>query len=208
MSTLEELKEIWQQDANIQKETFTPPSFERLIKNRISKHTKSSLNYFWCSFTLQIIVYALFFNVIIRHSQTAILLYTSIGGVVLYIPFTIMLLRMFKKVVTQRPLVQSDIDISLYNFVSGQQDLLRRFYHFKKWYEAFLVPLSCFACVFLVFEIYVPGGVSEYLEGASIIFMVAIACCIAAIYDENRKSFILPIKQLQLILDEFKEEKE
>jgi hypothetical protein len=208
MSTLEELKEIWQQNGNMERAAVTQPSFEKLIKKRVSKHTKSSLGYFWASFTLQIIVYALFSHVIIKYGQTANVLYTSIGGVILYIPFTIMLLRTFKKLATEKPLTHSDIDTSLYDFVSRQQALLRRFYHFKKWYEGFLIPLSCLVGVFLIFELYVPGGVNEYRQGATITFLVSLASCIAAVYAENKKSFILPIKQLQAVLDEFKQEKE
>jgi hypothetical protein len=208
MSTLEELREIWQQNGNVESGAFTQPSFDKLIKSRVSKHTKSSLSYFWASFTLQIIVYALFSHVIFKPGQTATVLYTSIAGLILYIPFTIVLLRTFKKLATEKPLTQSEIDTSLYEFVSRQQALLRRFYHFKKWYEGFLIPLSCLVGVFLVFELYVPGGVNEYRQGATITFLVALASCIAAIYAENQKSFILPIKQLQAVLDEFKEEKE
>jgi hypothetical protein len=208
MSTLEELKEIWQQTGNVERKAVTQPSLEKLIKIRVSKHTKNSLGYFWASFTLQIIVYALFFHVILKYGQTATVLYTSIGGVVLYIPFTIMLLRTFKKIATEKPLIQSDIDTSLYDFVSHQQALLRTFYHFKKWYEGFSIPLSCLVGVFLVFELYVPGGVNEYRQGATITFLVSLASCIAAIYAENKKSFILPIKQLQAVLEEFKQDKE
>jgi hypothetical protein len=56
--------------------------------------------------------------------------------------------------------------------------------------------------------LYVPGGVEEYRQGATITFLVSLASCFAAIYVENQKSFILPIKQLQAVLDEFKVENE
>jgi hypothetical protein len=114
-------------------------------------------------------------------------------------------MRKFKKLVTARPWLQQNIGASLHDYVLGQQTLLRSFYNFKKWYEFFLIPLSCAIGVSLVFELYVPGGVHGHQWGAVITFLVSLASCIAAIYFENQKSFILPIKQLQNILDEFEQ---
>jgi hypothetical protein len=113
-------------------------------------------------------------------------------------------MRKFKKLVTQKPL-QQHAEASLHDYVFRQQALLRSFYIFKKWYEMFLIPLSCAIGVTLVFELYVPGGVHANGQGAVITFLITLASCIAAIYIENKKSFTLPIKHLQTILDEFEQ---
>ncbi|KAA5542917.1 hypothetical protein [Adhaeribacter rhizoryzae] len=207
MSTLEEYKRIWEQkeNAGANQGTITQASLVKIIRNRVQQHTKSALNYFWASFTLQLIVYALLGHVMVKYGQSSRILYLAIAGILLYIPFTIVLLRKFKKLVTEKPVLQSNIDTSLYNYVFGQQALLRSFYHFKKLYEFLLIPSSCAIGVFLVFALYVPGGVHQHWWGAIITFLLSLASCIAAIYAENKKSFILPIKQLQTILDEFEQ---
>ena len=207
MTTLEELKKMWEQKENAGDDPaiYTEESLGKIIRNRVKKHTKNSLNYFWASFTLQVIVYSLLSHVIVKYGQNNMLLYFAIAGVLLFIPFTIVLLRKFKKLVTEKPLQQQNTGTSLYDYVFRQQALLRSFYNFKKWYEFFLIPLSCGIAVTLVFELYVPGGVHEYWRGAVITFLFSLASCIVAIYSENKKSFILPIKQLQNILDEFEQ---
>ncbi|HEY6979060.1 MAG TPA: hypothetical protein VH396_22345 [Chitinophagaceae bacterium] len=210
MSTLEELKKIWEQkqDAGTATATYTNASFEKIIKTRVKKHTKNAFQYFWASFTLQIIVYSLLSHVIVKYGQDKPILYFAVAGVLLFIPFTIMLMRKFKKLATAKPVQEENANASLYDYVLHQQTLLYSFYNFKKWYEFFLTPLSCAIGVSLVFELYVPGGVTEHWPGAVIAFIISLISCIAAIYSENKKSFIQPIHQLQNILDEFKQKEE
>jgi hypothetical protein len=207
MSTLEEYKKMWEQkeNAGANPAIYTQAALGKIIRNRVQQHTKSALNYFWASFTLQVIVYALLGHVIVKYGQSSTILCSAMAGVLLYIPLTVVLLRKFKKLVTEKPVQEPNIGSSLYNYVFGQQALLRSFYHFKKWYEFFLIPSSCAIGVFLVFALYVPGSVHEHWWGAVITFLLSLASCMAAIYAENKKSFILPIKHLQTILDEFEQ---
>lgn len=208
MSTLEELKKMWQQKevAAVDAAMYTQASLEKIIRSRVKKNMKNSLNYFWASFVLQVIVYSLLSYVIVKYWQNTRVLYIATAGIVLYLPFTFMLLRKFKKLVTEKPLQQKNIGISLYNYVFRQQALLRNFYSFKKRYELFLIPLCCAIGALLVFELYVPGGVREHAWGTVVTFLISLACCAAAIYSENKRSFLLPIRQLQNILDEFEQD--
>ena len=210
MSTLEELKKIWEQkqDADTVTATYTEASLEKIIKARVKKHTKNAFQYFWASFTLQIIVYSLLSHVIVKYGHDKPILYFAIVGVLLFMPFTIVLMRKFKKLATEKPVQEENADASLYDYVLRQQTLLQSFYTFKKWYELFLTPLSCAIGVSLVFELYVPGRITEHWRGAFITFVISLISCIAAIYSENKKSFIQPIQQLQNILDEFKQKEE
>jgi hypothetical protein len=205
MSILEESKKIWEQkeNAGAVPAIYTPASLGKIIRNRVKKHTKNSLKYFWASFAMQVIVYSLLSHVIFKYWQNGTILYFAIAGVLLFIPFTIMLLQKFKKLVTENPSQHQNIGTSLRDYVFRQQALLRNFYNFKKWYEFFLTPLSCAIGVSHVFELYLPGGVREHWRGAVIIFVISLVSCVAAAYSENKKSFIRPIKQLQNILDEF-----
>ena len=145
MSILEEMKKMWEQKENADGEPsiYTKASLEKIISRRVKKHTKDSLNYFWASFTLQVIVYSLFSHVIVKYGQNSTIFYFALGGVLLFIPFTIVLLQKFKRLATGKPLRLHDAGTSLHDYVGRQQALLRSFYHFKKWYEFFLIPLSC-----------------------------------------------------------------
>jgi hypothetical protein len=209
MSTLEELKKVWEQkrEVNLNPPTYTPASFEKIIRARVTKHTRNSFQYFWASFTLQIIVYSLLSHVIVKYGHDKQILYFAIAGVLLFIPFTIMLMRKFKKLAAERPAPQTT-DASLHDYVHCQQALLRSFYDFKRKYEFFLTPLSCIIGVLLVFKLYVPGGFTEHWQGVVVAFVISLISCAAAIYSENKKSFIQPIQHLQNILDEFKQKEE
>jgi len=51
----------------------------------------------------------------------------------------------------------------------------------------------------------VPGGITRDIGVVPLWPSVSLISCVAAIYSENKKSFIQPIQQLQNILDEFKQ---
>ena len=210
MPTLEELKAIWEQkqDADPGTAVYTSESLGKIIRARVKKHTKNAFQYFWASFTLQVIVYSLLSHVMVKYGHDKTILYFAIAGVLLFLPFTIVLMQKFKKLATEKPAQEENGGASLYDYVFRQQTLLHNFFNFKKWYELFLTPLSCAIGVTLVFELYVPGGIAEHWHGAVVAFVISLISCIAAIYSENKKGFIQPIQQLQSILDEFKQNEE
>ena len=206
MITLEELKTKWgeKQSASPGHAAYDSASLEKIIRSRVSRHTKTSLHYFWASFTLQVLVYSLLSHVIVKYWQDTVTLYFSIGGVFLFLPFTIMLMRKFKALALIKPSRDENALTSLYDYVLRQQAQLSSFYNFKKWYELLLTPLCSAIGVILVFKLYVPGGVEEHWIGAITTFMITILSCVAAIRSENKKSFKAPIQQLQNILAEFR----
>ena len=206
MLTLDELKQRWEQnEIATASAVYSPAALEKLIRSRVKKYTKNSMQYFWASFTLQVIVYSLLCQVIVKYWQRTEIICFAIGGILLFLPFTIMLMRKFKKLATEKPSQGENTGISLHDYVLRQETLLRSFFRFKKWYEFFLIPFSSTIGVFLVFELYVPGGVNEHWSGALVTFLITLISCGAAIYAENKKSFVQPIQQLQHILDEFKD---
>ncbi len=208
MISLEKLKKTWEE-----KQSVLPPppaydhaSLEKIIKNRIRKHTRTTMQYFWASFALQVLVYSLLSHVIITYWKNPEMRWLSIVGVLLYIPFTIMLMRKFKKMAIATPIREENAVVSLYDYVLRQHELLSSFYKFKKWYEFFLIPISTAIGVMLTFKLYVPGGVNENWSVVIITFVITILSCAAAIYSENKKSFKGPIRQLQNMLDEFRQD--
>lgn len=208
MSTLEQLKKIWEEKVSgmTGARAYDHASLEKIVKSRVKKHTKTAMQYFWASFTLQVLVYSLLSHVIVKYWGDDEILYFSIGGVFLFLPFTIMLMRKFKSLATTRLSEKQNAEASVYAFVRQHQTQLRSFFKFKKWYELFLIPLSAAIGVILIFKLYVPGGLDEHWTGAIITFIITVISCMIAIRSENLKSFQEPIRQLQNILDEFRHE--
>jgi hypothetical protein len=205
MSTLDQFKKHWDPSgkapADQQEGLLDEASLRKIITSRVRKHTKASFGYFWASLALQIGVYALFSHFIIRYwSQTQILL-LSLLGILLYLPFTIVLLQKFKRVARGR--LRSSEQSSVLDYLTEQHQLLHRFFTFKKRYEMVLIPLSAAIGVILVFTLYVPGGVQAFPLGAFITYSLTLLSCYWAIRNENQKSFIQPLRQLRAILQEY-----
>lgn len=207
MSTLEELKQKWGENRSTVSgtDTYDRNTLEKIFKSRVKNNTNAAMQYFWASFALQLLVYALFSHVIIKYWSDPALRYFSIGGILLYIPFTIMLMNKFKRIARAKLTSGNNTATSLRQYLQQHRTLLLGFYNFKKRYEFFLIPISCAIGVILTFKLYVPGGVDENQIGALITFIITLFSCVAAIRSENKKSFQQPLHKLQEILDEFNE---
>lgn len=209
MLTFDKLKKKWDEDqaANPNPGTYDRNSFEKIVRSRVKKHTNTAMQYFWASFVLQIIVYALLSHVIIRYWQDSDILYSAIAGVLLFIPFTVILMKKFKAIAVAKPKVQSSGEVdqnSLHRAIARRRDLLDSFYRFKKWYELLLIPFASAIGVFITFKLYIPGGVQEHQSAAIIALALTLASCAWAIRAEDRKNFREPIDHLDRILEEFR----
>lgn len=206
MITLDDFKQTWneKQASFPEQGSYNPEHLEKIVRSRVKAHTNASFQYFWASFVLQLLVYALLTHVIIKYRLNTEVLLFGIAGILLYIPFTIVLLAKFKRMA--QPIDQQRDNHSLYKSILRQRNLLSSFYRFKKIYEFFLIPLSSAIGVFVVFELYVPGGINEHWNGAVIVFVITLGSCLAAIISENRKSFRQPIHDLEVLLEEFDRE--
>jgi hypothetical protein len=203
MSTLEELKNEWElkERMKLNRPSYNEESFNKLIRSRVRKHTNAAMKYFWASFALQLLVYALLGHVMIKYWHQPLIVFVSISGILLYVPFMIVLMKKFKAIATTRLTDATDASVQVY--VQRQYDLLHGFYRFKRRYEIFLIPLVSAMGVWLVFNIWVPGGVAAHLQGVVITFGITLISCIVAINSENRKSFEEPLRQLRNVLNEF-----
>jgi hypothetical protein len=204
MKTLDELKEMWASDQNTSLQTYNQNSLKKMFRSRVRKNINHSMQYFWASFTLQIVVYALLSHVIVKHWSDSDVLVNCIGGILLFLPFTIMLMSKFKSIAKTK--LGGDSGISLYEYAFAHYKLLQGFYRFKRRYEFMLIPISSAIGVFLSFKLYVPGGVSSHFTGAVITFFITVLSCAIAIRSENKKSFQKPLHDLQTLLNEFKNE--
>jgi len=206
MKTLEEMKRKWNErhDDPNDSNKYNQETFEHLIRSRVNKHTNTAMRYFWASFALQILVYALLSHVIVNYWPNIEILGLGVAGILLYIPFTVVLLRKFKAIATTNFGV--DGSTSMYRHVNQKYTRLKSFYRFKNQYELMLIPLSSIIGIVIIFNLYVPGGVLAHLHGAGLILAFTLASCILAIRSENKKRFEIPLHHLKEILREFEAE--
>src|ERR1041385_424479 len=195
--SIDEMKTMWnQKNADNKVGEYDQISIEKIVKARVKKHTGTAFQYFWASFALQVLVYAMLSHVVVRYWYDPIVTLPALLGIAFYIPFTVMMMRKFKIENNQGPMS---------TYITRRRELLESFYSFKKRYELVLIPLATFIGTFLVFELYVPGGVSAYPTGAMITFVISLASCIIAILAENKRNFEEPLARLKIILDELNE---
>ena len=206
MSALDELKRKWCENRNVltANSSYDVESFRNLVQVRIKKQNKMIFRYFWSAFALQNILYGLLCFVLIRYGYEPLVFILCIAGIFITLPFTVVMMKRYKQLAKSK--LYRDSNASIYDYVSRQRDLLLDFFKFKKSYETILVPLSSAIGVVLTFELFVPGGVREFSEGAMIAFALTFLSCMYAIRSENQKSFILPLEDLQDILDEYKDD--
>jgi hypothetical protein len=205
MSTFEELKNVWKaaDESKLIHEPYDRKTFQNIIKSRMKNNMKKSMNYFWGSFFLQILVYALLTHVTLKYARDVETLMFGIGGILLFLPFTVVLLKKFKRMAIAKP-EDRNSGKSLYQYVLQQHTLLESFFVFKKRYEMLLVPLSTAIGVFLTFKLFVPGGVVENPIGAIITFLITIITMVVSTRMENKRSFEQPLLDLKQLLNDFK----
>ena len=146
-------------------------------------------------------------HVIIRYGNDRETLLYAVGGTLLFLPFTIVMMRKFKQMAANRPVTAADANTGgLHDYVSRQYALLRSFYRFKRLYEIIMIPLSTAIGTVLVFQLCVPGGAAAHIAGVIITFVLALLSCAFAIAAENRRHFREPLTRLRQILAEFGDE--
>lgn len=203
---MDQLKKEWSAAHSGETGTYNTATFTKLVRSRVKGHTHTAMQYFWASFVLQVAVYALLCHVIVRYWQDRGILLSAIMGILLFIPFTTVLMIKFKAIATARPDVRHGDhtgEVPLRDYIAVRRNLLLSFYRFKKWYEFILIPLASAIGVFIVFELYVPGGVAEHPSGALVTLLITLCSCALAISRENRRNFREPLARFDEVLAEF-----
>ncbi|SFH07927.1 hypothetical protein [Pontibacter chinhatensis] len=206
MPTLDELKQKWnveQSDLRVAA-PYDAATFNHIIRTRMKKQNNSIFRYFWATFTLHIIVYALLSHVAIRYGVDTDVLLLCLLGFGVTVPFTAIMLKRYKQMAVAK--FNRTSEASIYTYVSEQRRRLAGFYTFKKRYDLVLIPLLSAIGVILVFNLYFPGGVTAFLTGAIVTYLLTLLSCFLAIQNENKKYFLRPLQELQAILDDYKSE--
>lgn len=203
---MNELKMYWHnQEISELNEPLNEGSLHTIIRRRTTKQKNRNMQYFWASFTYQIIVYSLFVYVGIKHWNDTTVVILSVLGALIYLPFTILLMHKFKQLAVLRIGEEGRNSLSLKRYVSKHYRLIKSFFKFKVIYEMVLIPVSTAIFVWIFFRIYFPGGAGEYPISALILFIAVVGACSLAIFAENQKNFIRPMRELEKAMREMEE---
>src|SRR5690606_23352328 len=161
MQNIDELKNGWsQQSYPINSIEIDQNNLRQIMKSKINSQKNQSMKYFWAAFVLQIIVYAFLSHLMIKYWSDRSLLCVCAFCFLLYIPFTVVLLRKYKKMAVLK-ISGNAVEQSMYSYVKKQHQLLSGFYSFKRKYELLLIPSSSAILIWVVFRLYVPGGIVD-----------------------------------------------
>ncbi|GAB3285030.1 hypothetical protein GCM10027347_62100 [Larkinella harenae] len=200
MSAIDDLKNQWNQANPVPAilPSYDPSALEGIVRTRARHQINRAMQYFWGALTLQIIVYALFSHAWIRLWDQPHIQWLCLAGILLYLPFTIRLLKKFKQIART-----TSTSTTVQNRIQDQYLSLVSFYRFKRRYEYVLIPTSTALCLFLLFKLFVPGDLHHYTTVAAVLYGLTLLSCIWAIRRENRNHFERPIEGLQQLLAEF-----
>ena len=201
MKTFDDFKNEMNQLEDASASPLNIDTMNKMVSERVKKNKNMAMQYFWASFVLQLIVYSMLSHVAVKYWQDPQILILSISGLLLYIPFTIVITVKFKKMAILR--MKENNDTSMENYIAHHLMLLKSFFKFKKYYELMLIPISSVIGVMIIFKLYVPGGVEENLQGAFITLVITLVSCYLAIKKENVKNFKIPIENLAQLNAEF-----
>ncbi len=201
MQNLEDIQKNWKGRVELSElNPLTKLAWQTLLVKRVNKQKNTSLKYFWASFVYQIIVYGLLSHVIVKHWEEILVWLPGVFCLLLYVPFTIVLMQKFKRMALLQSDDKSASDLSIKDYVHEQYRIITSFYRFKIRYEYFLVPLSSMVFVWILFKLYVPGGVMAYPKMSILLFIIVMGACAAAVLAENNRNFKKPIRQLEEVL--------
>jgi len=203
MKELDDLKKSWHEaKENKNQPVLDQHTLQNLVKARSDGQRNISMKYFWAAFTLHLMLYSFSAHVIIRYWNDWQVVMLAFVWVLLHIPFTSMLMQKFKKMAVLKMEKHMPSTLSMHAYLQQQYSLLREFYNFKKRYEIILVPLSALILIWIIFRLYVAGGITTYPIAAAVLYVVAMAGSIWAIKNENKKRFEQPLSQLKGLLEE------
>jgi hypothetical protein len=200
METLEELKKYWEESHPLTTGAAgaDEKSVETAIRKRIRREKNVVMEYFWSTFVYQIMIYAFASHLVIKHWSNMTIVGWSVSAIVLYLPFTVILMKRFKSI--SRPVSIGVAGQSILANVQYQYSVLSGFFRFKKGFDWVGIPLSAAIIVIILFNLFADSGVSAHLTGAVLLYAGVLAAFIATTHLQNRKRFIQPLQQLESVL--------
>lgn len=197
---MEELNKILPEELSAQIPPLDKDHLHDIVERRSKNQKAISMQYFWAVLVLQIIVYALLSNVVIKHWNDTALRMICLLCILIYVPFTIILLRDFKKMAILSTQAYQDVATPLNNYIREQHRLLLKHYQFKKRYEFLMITCSVAIMTWVILRIYFPGGLMDHPILAASIFFPSLAVCLIVSRKDDQKHFHAPLRNLENII--------
>lgn len=210
MENIKDFKHAWnRQNAVSDAERIDRATLLSMSSSVANKQKSVVMQYFWGSLTFHIIVYAFLTHILVLHRDDQGLLLACLAGWLMYLPFTLLLLRSYKRMAVLNPRgvekVEASAGAPIRSYLLEQRALLSGFYRFKKGYELLLLPLSSALFVWIFFRLYLPGGMQGHPLSTLLLFLLVLAGCTAAVVAENRRNFRRPLKHYEQLLKDLDE---
>jgi hypothetical protein len=208
MAQIEDIKKVWLQGCRTHQANTAMVSksdFIDAIRTRIRKENKIMFEYIVAIGVWHMIIYAVMTHLVVRYWGNWHIMAYALAGIVMYIPHTVVFMKRIggKNLRAIAPVqgAVSDIKSNLKNHY--QQ--LSAFFRFKKKFDFIGIPLTCFIMVMLLSNLMIIPAIEKQLGVAVIFFVVYLTLFITATIVDNRKRFIQPLKQLEIVLKEMDE---
>lgn len=198
MEQFDEVQAFWQKNTTLETPPVSKENVEAVIRSRIRREKKKVVEYFWLSLGYQIMIYSFACFLGIKYWGDTQVMVTCAAGALLYIPFTIILMRKFKGM--YKPLAEKATDIQAN--ITRQSQLLTQFFRLKKMFDLISIPANCLILMVILFRLYVPGGIQAHIPGGIALFVLGLLIFGIAAWFENRKHFVKPLRNFALILED------
>jgi hypothetical protein len=183
---------------------LTGKDLQAIIASRVRKEFKTVSEFVWAAIVYQIILYSFLAYTFIRHWGDMRIMLLCLAGGACYIPLTVALIRRIGTLFRRPSEAPGSSVPDVFRKVEGEYARLADFFAFKKRMDWIGVPVSCAIIVLVTFTLFVKGGVEGNPLGGLVVFAVWVGLSLIAIHAENKKRFISPLRQLELVLDDLK----
>jgi hypothetical protein len=183
---------------------LTGKDLQGIIASRVRKEFKTVSEFVWAAIVYQIILYSFLAHTFIRHWGDMRIMLLCLAGGACYIPLTVALIRRIKTLFGHPSEAAGSPVPDVFRKVEGEYTRLADFFQFKKRMDWIGVPVSCAIIVLVTFTLFVKGGVEGNPLGGLVVFAVWAGLSLIAIHAENKKRFISPLRQLELVLEDLK----
>ncbi len=198
-----ELESVWQ-NGKIREGSpapLTANDLQGIISSRVRRERKTVGEFVWAAIMYQLILYSFLAYTLIRHWGNMQVLLLCLAGGALYIPLTFALIHRVRTLYRRPEAHESAVPDVLDN-VKREYARLSDFFKFKKRMDWIGVPVSCAIVVLVTFSLFVEGGVERNPLSSFAFFALWVGMSLVAVYLENRKRFIYPLRNLKQLLED------
>jgi len=206
MENFDEIKKLWSESkgASFSDGSVSSDYIDDVISKRIKKVRNNFREYFWASFFYQNLVYGCLAFLIVRFFNRTDIVILSAVGILLYIPFTVMFMKKFKSAFLRNKEGIEYSNDDIYLNIKNSFSHMSEFFRLKKRFDWVIVPLNCVLIVVINFILFVPNGFMANIAAGILLLLVWLVIFLVAIRIENKKKFVEPLQQMELILEDFK----